>query len=143
MISVCHHSQRKQLQTFDQKPSNEEVEKIITSFFALLQAGEIEKAHGLVEHAYNDWEESIHLVWEDHHLIHESVDDSSFEGRAWINDRAWLKDLTIKDSMEWINEDYVWADLIYRGKASGYIAEFSVQKGDDGYFVQRMIFKMA
>jgi len=29
------------------------------------------------------------------------------------------------------------------GKASGYIAEFSVQKGDDGYFVQRMIFKMA
>ncbi|AKV01637.1 hypothetical protein AKJ09_08300 [Labilithrix luteola] len=126
-----------------EKPSHDDVRRFLHGFFEQLRAGKVEEAKALVGHAYEDWNESLFTVWQDHYLIHEIPKDSSFEGREWDTNRAWLSDLTIKDDIEWVNDDCAWVDFIYRGDPSGYIGEFAVKQDADGYFVQRTIFKMA
>lgn len=127
-----------------EKPTHEEVESYVKQFFQLLQSGHLDEAKGMVEHAYADWDDTIHVVWEDHYLVHErGPQDKSLEGMEWKKNLDWLKDLTIEDNFEWLKEDRVWVNFVYRGKPSGYIGEFAVVKGEDGYFVQRVIFQMA
>jgi len=131
------------MKTWTNEPSNQEVEATITEYFQLLQNGKLDEATALISCEYDDWLDTLFMVWEDHYLIHEIPKDSSFEGKEWLNDLKWLQDLTIKPEMEWINPKFVWADFIYRGEPSGYIGEFAVQPIDGGYTVKRMIFKMA
>lgn len=131
------------MKTWKEEPGKQEVEALITEYFQLFQNGKLDEANELIGGAYDDWLDTLFVVWEDHYLIHEIPKDSSFEGKEWLNDLTWLKDLTIKPEMEWINPKYVWADFIYRGEPSGYIGEFSIQQIDEGYTVKRMIFKMA
>jgi hypothetical protein len=132
------------MKVWKEEPAKEEVEVLIAEYFKHLQNGELDKAVALIDSEYGDWEDTLFVVWEDHYLIHEIPKDKSFEGREWFNNLAWLKDLTIKPEMEWINEKIVWTDFIYRGEPSGYIGEFAIQENEaGGYHVQRMIFKMA
>jgi hypothetical protein len=125
------------------KPSHEEVEALVNDYFKLLNSGQLDQAESLIPSEYEDWHESIFTVWEDHYLIHEIPNDSSFEGNEWLNDRGWLKNLTIKPEMEWMNDDIVWADFVYRKKVSGYIGEFVIQETDGGFTVKRTSFQMA
>lgn len=131
------------MKIWKEKPANQEVEAVITEYFQLLQNGKLDDATELIGSEYDDWLDSLFVVWEDHYLIHEIPKDSSFDGKEWLNDLTWLKDLTIKPEMEWINDAYVWADFIYRGEPSGYVGEFCVKQIDGGYTVKRVIFKMA
>lgn len=131
------------MKTWKSKPEKQEVEALITGYFQLIQNGKLDEANELIGGAYDDWLDTLFVVWEDHYLIHEIPKDSSFEGKEWLNDLTWLKDLTIKPEMEWINDNYIWADFIYRGVPSGYIGEFGIHQTDEGYTVKRMIFKMA
>lgn len=125
------------------KPSKQAVEDLLKTYFQHLQNGEIDKALSLTSNAYDDWEDTLYVVWQDHYLIHEIPKDNTFEGREWINDLGWLKDLTIQPTPEWLSDDMVWVDFVYRGEPSGYIGEFRVIKNDEGYHVERTIFKMA
>jgi hypothetical protein len=131
------------MKIWKEEPGKQEVETLITEYFQLLQNGELDKAVDLIGSEYDDWLDTLYMVWQDHYLIHEIPKDSSFEGEEWLKDLAWLKDLTIKPEMEWINPKFVWADFIYKGEPSGYIGEFSIQPTEGGYIVKRMIFKMA
>lgn len=131
------------MKTWTNEPAKSEVEASIAEYFQLLQNGKLDEANALIGSEYDDWLDSLFVVWEDHYLIHEIPKDSSFEGKEWLNDLTWLKDLTIKPEMEWINDSYVWADFIYRDEPSGYIGEFCIKKIDEKYTVKRVIFKMA
>lgn len=131
------------MKIWNNEPGKQEVEALITEYFQLLQKGKLDEATDMIGSAYDDWLDTLFVVWQDHYLIHEIPTDSSFDGKEWLNDLTWLKDLTIKPEMEWINDSYVWADFIYRGEPSGYIGEFSIKKTDEGYTVRREIFKMA
>jgi len=125
------------------KPSHEEVEALVNEYFKLLISGQLDKAEALINSEYEDFHESLFTVWEDHYLIHKEPKDSSFEGKEWLNDLNWLKNLSIKPEMEWMSDDVVWADFIYRGKPSGYIGEFGIQETDGGFTVKRTGFQMA
>ncbi|PWV46530.1 hypothetical protein [Chitinophaga sp. S165] len=131
------------MKTWTNEPAKPEVEALISEYFQLLQNGKLDDATELIGSEYDDWLDSLFVVWEDHYLIHEIPKDSSFDGKEWLNDLTWLKDLTIKPEMEWINDRYVWADFIYRDEPSGYVGEFCIKKIDEGYTVKRVIFKMA
>ena len=124
-------------------PPREAVQAVIKAFFGHLQAGDLAAAQRHVGHEYPDWDESIYTVWQDHYLIHATPKDSSFEGREWQNDTAWLRDLAIKDEFEWLSDDRVWVDFLYRGNPSGYIGEFVVAPRAGGFDVRRVIFRMA
>ncbi|MVT09302.1 hypothetical protein [Chitinophaga tropicalis] len=131
------------MKIWKEQPANQEVEAVIAEYFQLLQNGKLDEATELISSEYDDWLDSLFVVWQDHYLIHEIPKDSSFDGKEWLNDLSWLKDLTIKPEMEWINDKYVWADFIYRDEPSGYVGEFCVKQIDEGYTVKRVIFKMA
>lgn len=131
------------MKTWNEKPTQTEIAQFVGDFFVQLQNGEIEKAKTSVAHAYDDWEETLFTVWEDHYLIHEIPKDNSFEGKEWLNNLEWLKDLTIQEEVEWLNEETLWVDFLYRDEPSGYIGEFQLKKNDAGYYLQRNIFKMA
>lgn len=125
------------------KPDPKEVETLISEYFQLLQNGKLNEATELVESEYDDWLDTLFVVWEDHYLIHEIPKDSSFDGKEWLNNLEWLKDLAIQPEMEWLNDSTIWVDFLYRGEPSGYIGEFAIQKVEDGFTVKRVIFKMA
>lgn len=133
------------MKIWKEKPSKEEVNALINEYFALLKNGELDKAEALIPSAYDDFMESIFLIWEDHYLIHEIPKDSSYEGKEWLNDLSWLKDLTITPIEEWMNDHLIWVDLEYRGEQSGYIGEFLLHQvdGKEDYTLTRKIFKMA
>ncbi len=131
------------IQIWNEMPSKPEVEAFIKSFFKTLQSGDLQKAQSMMGHAYPDWNESIYTTWQDHYLIHEIPKDSSYEGGEWKTDLKWLKDLTIQDKIEWMKDDLLWVDFLFRGQPSGYIGEFAIKKNDEGYFIQRNIFRMA
>jgi hypothetical protein len=131
------------MKIWKEKPSQQETEKFLADYFNLLQHGELEKVETLTTHAYSDWLDTLYLVWQDHYLIHEIPADNSFEGKEWLTQLGWLKDLEIKPEMEWLNDNTVWVDFIYKGEPSGYIGEFRVKQNDEGYSVERVIFKMA
>src|SRR5689334_12261548 len=116
------------------RPSNQEVEDLLKTYFKHLQNGELDQALALVTNAYDDWEGTLYTVWQDHYLIHEIPNDSTFEGREWIDNLNWLKDLTIQPTMEWMNDNIIWVDFIYRGEPSGYIGEFHVKNNNEGHF---------
>ena len=82
------------------EPTKQEAEAVITEYFQLLQNGKLDEATAMIGSAYDDWLDTLFVVWEDHYLIHEIPKDSSFEGKEWLNDLTWLKDLTIKPEME-------------------------------------------
>jgi hypothetical protein len=125
------------------RPSNQEVEDLLKTYFKHLQNGELDQALALVTNAYDDWEGTLYTVWQDHYLIHEIPNDSTFEGREWIDNLNWLKDLTIQPTMEWMNDNIIWVDFIYRGEPSGYIGEFHVKNNNEGHFIERTVFRMA
>jgi len=125
------------------RPSNEEVEDLLKTYFKHLQNGELDQALALITNAYDDWEHTLYTVWQDHYLIHEIPEDSTFEGREWIDNLNWLKDLTIQPTIEWMNDNIAWVDFIYRGEPSGYIGEFHVKSNSKGHFIERTVFRMA
>ena len=131
------------MKTWTERPSKADVERFLAGFFALLRAGQLDQARDEVTHAYPDWDETLYTTWQDHYLIHETPRDTSFEGALWKSDPGWLRDLTTRDSIEWINDDTCWVDFVYRGEASGYIGEFAVKPGDGGWHVERVAFRMA
>src|SRR5690349_9253359 len=131
--------------TWPTKPSNEDVLAHVQAFFAALTAGKVEEAEAMVSHAWEDWNENVYNLFQDHYLIHETPPDSSFEGNWWKQNRAWLADLSHQGG-EWMgkHENVLWVDVVYRGAPSGYVGEFQVEEADGGGFVvQHVAFKMA
>ncbi|MBT1712103.1 hypothetical protein KK062_27930 [Fulvivirgaceae bacterium PWU5] len=131
------------MKIWKEKPSKQEVEEFLTEYFKHLQHGELKNVQELTTHAYSDWLDTLYVVWQDHYLIHEIPTDSSFEGKEWLTKLDWLNDLTIKPEMEWLDDNTVWVDFIYKGEPSGYIGEFRLKHDENGYFMERVIFKMA
>jgi hypothetical protein len=127
------------------RPSPEEARIYLQRFFDALRDGKIEVAQAMVTHAYEDWDESVFLLFQEMHLIHETPADTSFEGRGWDRDRGWLRDLSVKDGAEWMGPDgsIAWIDLAFRGNPTGHIAQFQVRESSSGWVIERQIFRMA
>ena len=70
------------------KPSDDEVRAHVDAFFQALAAGKLEDAEAMVGHAYEDWNENVYGLFQDHYLVHETPPDSSFEGMWWKTNRA-------------------------------------------------------
>jgi hypothetical protein len=139
------------LKTWKENPSESEIKNAIGQFFTYLQKGELDNAKNYVTHAYEDWLDTIFVIWEDHYLIHATPKDSSFDGKVWLNDLTWLKNLDIiKDDFniylpnEKRKNTFVDIGLQYRGEPSGYAAKFSIIKDEKGeYYMQREFIGMA
>jgi hypothetical protein len=135
------------LKTWKEKPTEPEVQKVVEDFFAYLKKGELDNAKNIVDHVYDDWEESIHVIWRDHYLIHEIAKDESFEGKEWLNNLEWLNNVAILDDYMWAEENgntrYFDVSLTYLGEPSGFAAQFYLVKNDDHYFVKRGLIDMA
>lgn len=132
------------MKTWSEKPSNDEVLALVKSFIETLAAGKIEEAEAMVGHAYEDWNENVYNLFQDHYLIHATPPDSSFEGNWWKTNRAWLADVAMQGG-EWMgkNKNVLWVDIVYRGEPSGYIGEFQVVDEEGGFAVQHNAFRMA
>lgn len=133
--------------TWKEKPTELEAQKTVEDFFAYLKKGELENAKNSVDHLYDDWEESIHVIWRDHYLIHEIAQDESFEGKEWLNNLEWTKNLGILDDYMWADENgnsrYFDVSVTYLGEPSGFAAQFYLVKNDDNYVVKRGLIDMA
>lgn len=135
--------------TWKEKPTELEAQKAVEDFFAYLKKGELENAKNSVDHLYDDWEESIHVIWRDHYLIHEIAEDESFEGKEWLNNLEWLGNLDILDDFMWGDENenhtrYFDVSVTYMGEPSGFVAQFQLEKNnDDQYVVKRGLIDMA
>lgn len=135
--------------TWKEKPTELEAQKAVVDFFAYLKKGELENAKNSVDHLYDDWEESIHVIWRDHYLIHEIAEDESFEGKEWLNNLEWLGNLDILDDFMWGDENendtrYFDVSVTYMGEPSGFVAQFQLEKNnDDHYVVKRGLIDMA
>jgi hypothetical protein len=135
------------LKTWKEKPTELEVQNVVEDFFAYLKKGELDNAKNSVDHLYDDWEESIHVIWRDHYLIHETAQDESFEGREWINNLEWTQNLGILDDFMWGEENgnsrYLDVSVTYMEEPSGFAAQFYLVKNDDHYVVKRGLIDMA
>ncbi|KUJ63509.1 hypothetical protein AR687_02125 [Flavobacteriaceae bacterium CRH] len=136
------------LKTWKEKPTELEVQNVVEDFFAYLKKGELENAKNIVDHSYDDWDESIHVIWRDHYLIHESAKDESFEGKEWLHNLEWLNNLGILDDFVWAEENdrnfrYFDVSVTYLGEPSGFAAQFYLVKDDNHYFVKRDLIDMA
>lgn len=135
------------LKTWKEKPTEQEVQNLVEEFFAYLKKGELDNAKNIVDHVYDDWEESIHVIWRDHYLIHEIAEDESFEGREWINNLEWTQNLGILDDFIWYEEKgnsrYFDVSVTYMDEPSGFAAQFYLVKNDDHYVVKRGLIDMA
>ncbi|KFF04329.1 hypothetical protein [Flavobacterium reichenbachii] len=133
--------------TWKEKPTELEVQNVVEDFFAYLKKGELDNAKNSVDHLYDDWEESIHVIWRDHYLIHETAQDESFEGREWINNLEWTQNLGILDDFMWGEEKgssrYLDVSVTYMEEPSGFAAQFYLVKNDDHYVVKRGLIDMA
>ncbi|MFB9080812.1 hypothetical protein ACFFLS_21955 [Flavobacterium procerum] len=133
--------------TWKEKPTEVEAQRAVEVFFAYLKKGELENAKNSVDHLYNDWEESIHVIWRDHYLIHEIAEDESFEGKEWLTNLEWLGNLDILDDFMWADENgnsrYFDVSLTYLGEPSGFAAQFFLVKNDDHYVLKRGLIDMA
>ena len=133
--------------TWKEKPTELEVQKVVEDFFAYLKKGELDNARKSVDHLYDDWEESIHVIWRDHYLIHEIAQDESFEGKEWLNNLEWTKNLGILDDFLWADENgntrYLDVSVTYMDEPSGFAAQFYLVKNDDHYVVKRGLIDMA
>ena len=129
------------LKTWKEKPTEAEAQKVVEDFFDYLKKGELDNAKNLVDHVYDDWNESIHVIWRDHYLIHESAQDESFEGNEWLNNLEWSQNLGILDDFMWGEEKndstYFDVSVTYLGEPSGFAAQFYLVHKDDQYFVKR------
>ena len=127
------------------KPSNDDVVAHIRAFFDTLRAGKLDEAEVMIAHAYDDWNENVYSLFQDHYLIHDTPPDSSFEGNWWKSNRAWLADFSLPDSPQWVGKakNVAWFDIAYRGERSGYIGEFQVVDTGGGFTVQHNAFRMA
>ncbi len=134
------------LKTWKEKPSELEVQNLVKEFFTYLQKSELDNAKNIVAHSYDDWDESIHVIWRDHYLIHESAADESFEGKEWLINLDWLKNLGILDDFNWYEEKnnsrYFDVSVTYLGEPSGFAAQFYLKKNEDYYFVERELIDM-
>lgn len=135
------------LKIWKEKPTEQEVQNLVEEFFAYLKKGELDNAKNIVDHVYDDWEESIHVIWRDHYLIHEIAEDETFEGREWFNNLEWLNNLGILDDFIWAEENdksrYFDVSVTYMDEPSGFAAQFYLVKNDNHYFVQRGLIDMA
>ncbi|MCP2025547.1 hypothetical protein L1276_000687 [Flavobacterium sp. HSC-32F16] len=133
--------------TWKEKPTELEAQNAVEDFFAYLKKGELENAKNSVDHLYDDWEESIHVIWRDHYLIHEIAKDESFEGKEWLNNLEWTKNLGILDDYMWADENgnsrYFDVSVTYLGEPSGFAAQFYLVKNEDHYVVKRGLIDMA
>lgn len=133
--------------TWKEKPTELEAQKAVEDFFAYLKKGELDNAKNSVDHLYDDWEESIHVIWRDHYLIHEIAQDESFEGREWINNLEWTQNLGILDDFMWADENgnsrYFDVSVTYMDEPSGFAAQFYLVKNDDHYVIKRGLIDMA
>lgn len=141
-----------QLKTWNEAPSEEEVKDAIKEFFIYLKNGELENAENYVKHQYEDWLDTIFVIWEDHYLIHETPNDSSFEGKEWLNNVEWLKDLDIVEDdfniylpNEKRKNTVVDIGLQYRNEPSGYAAAFTIRQDEENnkYYLERGLIAMA
>lgn len=133
------------MQTWQARPSEAEVVRHAREFFATLVAGKLEDAEGMVAHAFEDWNENVYNLFQDHYLIHETPPDSTFEGNWWKTNRAWLADFSIAGDGQWMGKqrNVLWLDLAYRGEPSGYIAELQLEERDGKFVLQHNAFRMA
>ncbi|MFD1605640.1 hypothetical protein ACFSJW_03490 [Flavobacterium artemisiae] len=134
--------------TWKEKPTELEAQKAVEDFFAYLKKGELDNARKSVDHLYDDWEESIHVIWRDHYLIHEIAEDESFEGKEWLNNLEWTQHLGILDDFMWAEENnsntrYFDVSVTYMDEPSGFAAQFYLVKNDDHYVVKRGLIDMA
>ncbi|MBS7254205.1 hypothetical protein [Flavobacterium branchiicola] len=133
--------------TWKEKPTELEAQKAVEDFFVYLKKGELDNAKNSVDHLYDDWEESIHVIWRDHYLIHESAQDESFEGKEWLNNLEWLGNLGILDDFMWGDENennrYFDVSVTYLEEPSGFAAQFYLVKNDDHYVLKRGLIDMA
>lgn len=133
--------------TWKEKPTELEAQNAVEDFFTYLKKGELNNAKNSVDHLYDDWEESIHVIWRDHYLIHEIAKDESFEGKEWLNNLEWLGNLDILDDFMWADENgnmrYFDVSLTYLGEPSGFAAQFYVVKNGDHYVIKRGLIDMA
>lgn len=132
------------LKVWPTQPSHDEAAAHVATFMSTLTAGKLDEAYALVAHAWDDWNENVYNLFQDHYLIHETPPDSSFEGNWWKTNRAWLADLTAQGA-EWMGakKNVLWIDIVYRGEPSGYVGEFQLVEKDGGWVVQHNAFKMA
>ena len=127
------------------RPSNDQVLVVFRQFFDAVCAGKLEEAEAMVAHAYEDWNENVYNLFQDHYLIHSTPPDSTFDGKWWNANRGWLADFTIAGDPQWMGKlnNVVWIDLAYRGKPSGYIAELQVVEQEGGFVLEHQAFRMA
>jgi hypothetical protein len=131
------------MKVWSSPPSYEDVRAYLQTFFDALSGGKLEEAEGMVAHAYQDWNENVYNLFQDHYLIHESPPDSTFVGNWWKTNRAWLADISAQPGGEWMGEKVLWVDIAFRGEASGYIGEFQIVDKDGGFAIQHNSFRMA
>ena len=140
-----------ELKTWNENPSESEVKNAIEQFFTYLKKGDLDNAKNYVRHAYEDWLDTIFVIWEDHYFLYDTPKDSSFDGKEWLNDLEWLKDLDIvKDDFniyppnEERTKTYADIGLQYRNKPSGYGAAFTIEKDENGkYYMERGLIGMS
>jgi len=131
--------------TWPTKPSQEEAVEHALAFFEALRSGELERAEAMVPHAYEDWNENVFNLFQDHYLIHTTPPDSSFEGGWWRSNRGWLADFSVDGPGEWMGKagNVLWLSLAYRGEPSGYVAEFQIVPEGEHFVLQHNAFRMA
>ncbi len=139
-----------ELKTWNKNPAESEIKNAVEQFFDYLKNGELDNAKNYVKHADDDWLDTIFAIWQDHYLIHETPKDSSFEGKEWLNDLNWLKDLdVVKDDFNIYmpngkrKNTSVDIGLQYRDEPSGYAAAFTVKNKDGKYYLERGLIAMA
>ncbi len=138
------------MKKWNQPPIKVDVEAELKKFFALLQEGKLDAAEATVAHHSNDWESQIWSLWQDTYLIYleelgKDVEDDSFEGKGWLKDLSWLKDLGIEKTFHWDTEgecvnaegDHLFINLTYRGEILDVSGVFQVVKEDSVYHLMR------
>jgi hypothetical protein len=144
------------MKTWEQPPSKAEVEAELKRFFELLRNGDLEAAGAAVAHHSDDWDSQIWSLWQDTYLIYleeldQEVEDDSFEGKAWLNDLSWIKDLGIDETFRWDEEEdvvnpegeHLFVNLTYKGEVLDVSGDFRVTKDQGSYRLMRQIIHVA
>lgn len=126
----------KEQKTWKEYPSKTEITETIKLFFDLLKKGDVESAKNLVSHEYDDWEETLSMLWEDTYLTYESAKGSTYQNYAWLKDLDMVEDginwYEITEKRKNLN---VMVDLQYRDEPTGHAATFVVEKNSDGDYI--------
>ena len=123
--------------TWKEKPSQEDVEKEIRLFFKKLKEGDIDGAGAMVAHSYDDWNDSVYVLWQETYQIYETPQDKSLEGEEWKKNAAWLFDLDINGDLTWEGDSTIYVSLQYKGNPIDHVGTFFLRNEDNVFFVER------